>query len=676
MVLPFVTLISLLMLVPAIGKLHDIFVVGVASAIVALALATIALAISANRLTRFSRLLRLPLVLSLAVPALWMLVQVIPMPAHRLVNPIWTSASAALNQSLTGTITVDVGATLLSLAQYCAVVAAAIVSAAVTLDRRRAKHVFYALVAVTTIVATQRVALEVISSDLPIVGTFHDDLARTSVIVVIGTFLSLAMALREVDERWTKRARKSRSHTSFALSVAILSFLICGLAILMRVNVAVLTAAVSGAGTLLAVFAIRKWRVGPWGTAALAAAAGIALVGAIAAMPVRTADLALAPSTESQAAIERMLADVLPMGSGAGTWKALLPIYQDTGPRASLETTTAAAVITIEMGSIFLPGVIAFALVGAWTLFKRSLSRGQDYVYGAVGAGTLIALPIMAFVNGGILDFGTSLLIGVICGLALAQSVSGASLVARPSDVFEASEKADNKRDEGRSAPSFAFDRTRPSRLALGLFGLLLAAQAAWVLSAEAYSQDSVGPLIGSDDAPRRDKARMAASIGVVRGDLWAASAFTMVDQPKTDPAADEKNITEAVLSKFTRALHYSPHRSDVWLMLAMLSSRHESAGFDTSALLKMSYYTAPNELTLLPLRLYVGLRTDAASNEPELRDMLKRDISVVLKRQPDLRPSLAAAYRSASPNGKALVENLVSELDPAYLKTMRTQYP
>src|SRR5262249_27411497 len=154
-----------------------------------------------NRLTRFSRLLRLPLVLALAVPALWMLVQVIPMPAHRLVNPIWTSASAALNQSLTGTITVDVGATLLSLAQYCAVVAAAIVSAAVTLDRRRAKHVFYALVAVTTIVATQQVALEVISSDLPIVGTFNDGLARTSVIVVIGTFLSLAMALREVDER-------------------------------------------------------------------------------------------------------------------------------------------------------------------------------------------------------------------------------------------------------------------------------------------------------------------------------------------------------------------------------------------------------------------------------------------------------------------------------------------
>jgi hypothetical protein len=50
-------------------------------------------------------------------------------------NPIWASSSSALNQRLAGTITVDIGATLLSLAQYCAVVAAALVTEAKTPPR-------------------------------------------------------------------------------------------------------------------------------------------------------------------------------------------------------------------------------------------------------------------------------------------------------------------------------------------------------------------------------------------------------------------------------------------------------------------------------------------------------------------------------------------------------------
>ena len=70
------------------------------------------------------------------------------MPAGALVNPIWASAAAALNQRLAGTITVDVGATLLSLAQYCAVVAAALVTAAITLDRHRAAQVLYILMVI------------------------------------------------------------------------------------------------------------------------------------------------------------------------------------------------------------------------------------------------------------------------------------------------------------------------------------------------------------------------------------------------------------------------------------------------------------------------------------------------------------------------------------------------
>ena len=356
MIFPFVTLTLLIILVPAIGRLDGIWIVGAASATIALALTTIAIAMSANRLARFSRLLRPSLIFALAAPALWMLLQVIPMPAHRLVNPIWASASAALNQPLAGTITVDVGATLLSLAQYCVVVAAALVSAAVALDGQRAARLFYILLAIATLVAIRQIALEMAASD----GLFlaAEGRAQAMVVAVIGILLAGATAIQAVDQlSRTSRPQRSRSWAMITLSVVILSLLICGVAILIPADPVVVVAAAFGVGTLLAVFAIRRWMLGPWGAAGIAAAAAIGLLGAFASIPVKkNADLVTALSTQPQPATERMLSDIAPAGSGAGTFRALLPIYQDSATATTQEHPTAAAVITIEMGSTFLIG--------------------------------------------------------------------------------------------------------------------------------------------------------------------------------------------------------------------------------------------------------------------------------------------------------------------------------
>ena len=228
--------------------------------------------------------------------------------------------------------------------------------------------------------------------------------------------------------------------------------------------------------------------------------------------------------------------------------------------------------------------------------------------------------------------------------------------------------------------PRRPFGKTSP-RVALALFGLLLITQAAWILSAERYSQDhfwsSTEKNAGSIGA-RREEIRKAASIAKVRGDLWAQSAFALVAQPWTDPAAelDHDHIREPALNASARTLRYSPHRGDAWLMLAALADRYRPAGYDTGALLKMSYYTAPNELGLLPLRLHIALHGDVVVSDPELREMVKRDINLVVSRQPALRPALVAAYRTASVDGKILAERLISEVDPGYLKTIRAQYP
>ena len=108
--------------------------------------------------------------------------------------------------------------------------------------------------------------------------------------------------------------------------------------------------------------------------------------------------------------------------------------------------------------------------------------------------------------------------------------------------------------------------------------------------------------------------------------------------------------------------------------MFAALANRYKLAGYDTAALLKMSYYTAPNELSLLPMRLQVALASDV--REAELRDMIKRDIRLVLSRLPALEPALVAAYRSTPADRKEFAEALISEVDPSYVKIMRTRQP
>ena len=220
-------------------------------------------------------------------------------------------------------------------------------------------------------------------------------------------------------------------------------------------------------------------------------------------------------------------------------------------------------------------------------------------------------------------------------------------------------------------------------RVALALFGVFLSMQAAWILLAEGHRLSHIQLPVDGKTATiafaEQDKIKQAASLAVVRGDLWAESAFAYgsrlwIDRAMVPDAGDQLN-TEAPKT-FTRALRYSPHRGDVWLMFAALADQYKWSGYQPGLLLKMSYYTAPNELALFPLRLSVSLHAKGVIEDAELQDMVRRDISVILTRAPALKPALAAAYRSALPQGKVFAERVISEIDPGYLGVVRAGYP
>src|SRR3984893_3217313 len=435
MIAAFIMLTSLIALLPAMMMVDGNLANGVVSAILAMAMVTVVLTLHTSDLNRFSRLLGPTAFIFLFIPCLWMLLQVLPIRTRSLANPVWMSASTALDKPFVGAISLDISVTLLSLARYCAVLAAAFVTATVTLNRQRAESVLSLLTGIAALIAAELIGYDLGYLRLP--GYEHlGERADAMNIAVIGFILSCAMAIRAYERLDSTRQRKSRMTAIVPVSASVAPLFVCLSAILISADLVLFLAALFGAGILIAVLAIRRWRLGPLGEAGIAALAAVAVFGFLAFVPAtKDADPTLALSTQGWiSSIDRMLSEAKWGGSGAGSFEALLPIYRASKEADSLELPTAAAAIAVEMGRLFLWTCVIVVLIGASTLFRRALLRGRDYVYSGAGAGCMIALLILSFANNGILGLTASLMISIMCGLALAQSKSAGN---RELDPFE-----------------------------------------------------------------------------------------------------------------------------------------------------------------------------------------------------------------------------------------------
>src|SRR5258707_6707727 len=92
-----------------------------------------------------------PIAAIAAVPAVWMLIQILPLPP--LAHPIWASAEAAIGHPIAGSISVDTGASVMALSRYILVGAITLLSAAVALDRQRAEWILFSLTAATALIS-------------------------------------------------------------------------------------------------------------------------------------------------------------------------------------------------------------------------------------------------------------------------------------------------------------------------------------------------------------------------------------------------------------------------------------------------------------------------------------------------------------------------------------------
>jgi hypothetical protein len=211
------------------------------------------------------------------------------------------------------------------------------------------------------------------------------------------------------------------------------------------------------------------------------------------------------------------------------------------------------------------------------------------------------------------------------------------------------------------------------------IFAGILAVQAAWLVTAEFFRPKL--PYFPQDKADEerasvaRSAAVTAASIGWVRGDLWTDAAIAL-SSDLLGEVVDERDPQMALtrdraMIVAQRAARLSPHDSRTWLLLAALNSRFDWPNREIANRLKMSYFTGPIEPALSPLRIRIATYSTAITNA-ELQPLVAQEVRTVILRHKNQIPSLLAAYRDGSAEGKQFIEATVGDFDKDLLARMR----
>ena len=172
-----------------------------------------------------------------------------------------------------------------------------------------------------------------------------------------------------------------------------------------------------------------------------------------------------------------------------------------------------------------------------------------------------------------------------------------------------------------------------------------------------------------------RGSAVTAAEIDMVRGELWTIAAMTtatplLFGAPGSSSEQASQAEVENMRAIANRAARLSPHDSRIWLVLTGLDFRVDRNNPRGTETLKLSYYTGPNEISLMPLRLLLAVRSNAIFDE-EVQSLVPLDIQRIITQRPDLKPAIERAYKNALPKGHEIIAAALKKADPGFLATI-----
>lgn len=419
-----VILLSLVSLCPAIITVDGPLLPCLIPLLVSIGLVLVALRLPPGEAQHVATVVSRPVILVAAFPVVWMLIQILPLPF--LENPVWTSVAAGFRNRVYGSISIDTGATAIALVRYLSVVGTILLAASVTINRERAEFVL-----VGTTAATVLISFVVLCHDFFDFGflAMREEALDCS---CLGVVLAVACACLVFERRETRRSHPTQTGKKFFFSslACLIAFIICASVVAETRSGSLIFSAGSGFLTFCAVITIRRWALGRLGAAAIGLTATVIAV-ALVTISATDPDPRFAFVKKDAAAVEltqRILTDTPFFGDGAGSFSALLPIYQspEAGSGDS-EAVTAAAKLSIEMGKAMLWVAVVVASFSVFAFLRGASRRGRDSFYAAAAGACLVTLMNLAFINVGI--FGSAILIlsATIMGLGLTQSRSRAT---------------------------------------------------------------------------------------------------------------------------------------------------------------------------------------------------------------------------------------------------------
>lgn len=404
---------------------------GVLTAYVAVTMIVVAWSIYPGEADYLSKIVRPALILA-SIPAVWMLIQALPLPISSLQHPIWVSAQAALSKPPVGSISADPGATLIGFARYLSACGLFFIATAVTIDRQRAEIILFWLAAITTLMASSLIIYNfggfLFLGEISSIGPRASIAAATS----LGTVLTAATTVYAFERYETRRSRGDVSRLTFMIIIVatLFGFAVCWIAILFFMSSPATFAAICGVGTFVLIVGFRRLglesRLG-----FILAAVAVAVPLSIVARTAMAEKLHLTLRFNADAPrsfielVQRIVSDTNWSGSGAGTFPALLPIYQISADTiaAPVASTTAAGIL-IELGYPALWLIVIMAVVAAIWLIHGALERGRDSFFPAAGASCVVVLLIEAFFDASLSGSTVIVITMTVLGLGLAQSVS------------------------------------------------------------------------------------------------------------------------------------------------------------------------------------------------------------------------------------------------------------
>jgi hypothetical protein len=401
---------------------------GFVVALAAFVMAVVAMRLRAGEVDFFASVLT-PLTVIAAIPALCMLVQVLPLNFIGIANPIWKSAAGALGHDLKGGgISIDPGATLVTFARYCSLVAIAFTAAAVAIDRYRAEKVLFSIVISTTFIAGLMLSKRFGYVAFPTEHSNPEIAEAANNCAALGLTISAAAVLHLLARGPSKQDGSAASAGLFFMGLLALvgAFAICGVAVIASAQNSIYFAAACGIATFAVAIFARRFQLGIWGYLGILAAIMV-IATAVVAVELKDAKtdftLVFATKTPLTALTQRILAETNWAGTGAGTFAAVLPIYGEVEELAQQPIApTAAAGIAVEMGPPFLWAMIVAAITLIVLFLRGAARRGRDLFHPAVGASCLVTFGLLAFANTGLFNTAAAVVAAAALGLATAQS--------------------------------------------------------------------------------------------------------------------------------------------------------------------------------------------------------------------------------------------------------------